>query len=148
MIESLCERAKSEIAERIETVKDHIEVLYKEMLESLRSIKENVRGEVDQMSRRAEAKCADYASFLQEMENRMANFDANRQKLEKDIYECQNYIDDLTLIEQNFNKILRKVSFEPSDWKPTETFLCQYIGKFDLKKDATKLKTNNDSDSD
>ena len=56
----------------------------------------------------------------------LKNFDQNKEQLQKDIYTCQDHIEELKRLDENFHKILRKVSFEPSDWTPD----ASYIGTF------------------
>jgi hypothetical protein len=60
------------------------------------------------------------------MEEMLKNFDQNKEQLQKDIYTCQDHIEELKRLDENFHKILRKVSFEPSDWTPD----ASYIGTF------------------
>lgn len=145
MIDNMCAKAKKEISERIEIIKAHLDVLHKELLNTLALIKENVSVEVEKLNKQAEQKCSEYKIFADNIEKMLDNFEENKEKLEIEIYECQNYIEDLDLVEQNFHKILRKVAFDPSEWDPDEAFICDYIGKFDIDGDE---KQSDDIDSD
>ena len=98
----------------------------------LAQIKKNVTEEIDRMSVVATDKCSEYERFSADMESMLADFEANRERLETEIYTCQNYIDDLSLVEQSFQRILRKVTFDQSDWSPDQSFICEYIGRFEL----------------
>lgn len=128
----MCQRAKKEVSDRVELIKAHLEVLYKELVDMLGQIKKNVVGEIDKMSKQALEKCQEYEEFANSMEKMLEDFESNRERLESEIYSCQNYLDELDLAEKSFQRILRKVTFDPSDWTPDETFLCDYIGKFKL----------------
>ena len=131
MIDKLCEKAKIDISDRVELLKAHLDTLHLELLESLASIKEKVVAEVEQLHAEVEGKCGEYASFSENMQKMLENFEENREVLEKDIYKCQDYIEDLKRLDESFHKILRKVSFEPSDWTPDESFIYTHIGKFE-----------------
>lgn len=138
MIDKLCEKAKIDISNRVETLKAHLDTLHLELLESLASIKEKVVAEIELLHVEVEGKCSEYASFSENMQKMVENFEANREVLEKDIYKCQDYIEDLKRLDETFHKILRKVSFEPSDWTPDESFIYAHIGKFEELLDLTE----------
>lgn len=116
----------------------------------LGQIKKNVVGEIDKMSKQALEKCAEYEAFATSMEKMLEDFETNRERLESEIYACQNYIDELELAEKGFQRILRRVAFDPSDWTPDERFLCDYIGKFKLDDDdkSNERKSDDDDKSD
>lgn len=142
-VEKLCSKAKQEISDRIEAVKSHLDTLHKEMLDSLAMIKKNVSIELEKMKKQADLKTQDYDVFSQKMRTMLENFEENKYSLEKEIFRCQDYIDEMQTLDQNFHKILRKISFEASDWIPDESFVCNYIGKFDLN----ELDAANGNDS-
>lgn len=144
LLDSLCDKAKREVSERVAIINAHLETLYKELLETLGQVKENVTKEIDRMGKQAEEKWVEFESFAQEMEKMLENFDANQERLETEIYACQSYIDDLDLLEEGFRRILRKVTFDESEWMPDESFVCEYIGKFKLN--DTKDESESDSD--
>ena len=144
MIEKLCEKAKEDISTRIQVLKAHLDDLHAELLESLGAIKEKVSAELDKLNDEVERKSDEYGQFSENMQKMLSNFDENRETLEKDIYKCQEYIEDLRRLDENFYKILRRVSFEPSEWTPDETFIYTHIGKFELSNN--EQEENDDED--
>jgi len=132
LIEKLCEKAKQDVHERIEAVKSHLDDLHKQMLNSLAKIKENVYNEMETLNNQIEMKTSEYEEFSKNMEKMLENFEQNKEQLEKDVYECQDFIEELSKFDEKFHLILRKVSFEPSEWLPDENFVEAYIGKFKL----------------
>jgi uncharacterized protein YoxC len=138
IIKDLCEKIKKDISDRIEAIKLHLDVLHKELLDTLAKIKENVYNELEKLSTDVETKTTEYQVFTSKMEKMLENFEENREELEKDMYECQDYIEELKRLDELFHTTLRKVSFEPSEWLPDQSFICAYIGNFELDSDAKK----------
>ena len=132
LVEKVCEKAKQDVNSRIEAVKSHLDFLHREMLNSLARIKENVYAEMENLNQQIEMKAGEYKDFAENMEKMLENFEENKEQLEKDMYECQDFIEELNKFEDKFHAILRKVSFEPSEWLPDEKFINTYIGNFKL----------------
>ncbi|CAF1140920.1 unnamed protein product [Brachionus calyciflorus] len=129
-IENLCSQAKKEVSLRIKACKDHLDVLHQQMLDQLATIKQNVMIELQKLDNTIDEKSEEYRNYITKMENMMEHFDQNREELFKEIYNCQKYIDDLTCLDDNFRKIMRKISFEPSEWVPDESFVYPSIKFF------------------
>ena len=110
--------------------------IHKELLDTLAKIKENVYNELEKLSNDVETKTTEYQVFSSKMEKMLENFEENREELEKDMYECQDYIEELKRLDELFHTTLRKVSFEPSEWLPDQSFICTYIGNFELDSDT------------
>ena len=100
--------------------------LHKELKTQLQEIKAKVYEELKKLNEDVETKTKQYKEFAGNMEEMLKNFDQNKEQLQKDIYTCQDHIEELKRLDENFHKILRKVSFEPSDWTPD----ASYIGTF------------------
>ena len=132
LIEKLCEKAKHDVYKRIEAVKSHLDDLHKQMLNSLEKIKQNVYKEMETLNEQIENKTSEYEEFSRNMEKMLENFEQNKEQLEKNMYECQDFIEELNNFDDKFHSILRKVSFEPSEWLPDDSFVETYIGKFKL----------------
>ncbi len=136
----MCDRVREEINQRVVDIKAHLDVLHSELKEQLKEIKAKVFEELKKLNEEVEKKTESYKSFAEKMENMLKNFDENKDQLQKDIYECQDHIEELKRLDENFHKILRKVSFEPSDWTPD----ISYIGTFT----CPELLESGDDDND
>lgn len=101
-------------------------------------IKENVYNELEKLSSDVESRTTEYQVFSSKMEKMLENFEENREELEKDMYDCQDYIEELKRLDELFHSTLRKVSFEPSEWLPDQSFICSYIGNFEINVDTKK----------
>jgi len=142
LIERLCEKAKQDVHERIEAVKSHLDDLHQQMLESLAKIKQNVYDEMETLGRQIDMKTSEYEEFTVNMEKMLENFEQNKEQLETNMYECQEFVEELNKFNEKFHLILRKVSFEPSEWLPDESFVNVYIGKFKLDELEEPQKEN------
>ncbi len=142
LIERLCEKAKQDVHERIEAVKSHLDDLHQQMLESLAKIKQNVYDEMETLGRQIDMKTSEYEEFTVNMEKMLENFEQNKEQLETNMYECQEFVEELNKFNEKFHLILRKVSFEPSEWLPDESFVNVYIGKFKLDELEEPQKDN------
>lgn len=78
----------------------------------------------------AEKSIVNAENFSQNLSSLLMDFEVNRELIEKNAYECQEYINDLNEMNQKFRNILRRVIFEPSDWMPDEKFIYPRIEKF------------------
>jgi DNA repair exonuclease SbcCD ATPase subunit len=140
-IDDLCAIIKRDIDLRVEQLKDQLDVLYKELSDQLGEIKTKVYDELEKINKESETKIDESQEFSNKMENMLENFDANKQQLEANIYKCQDYIDELKALDENFHRMLRKVSFDPSDWQPD----ASYIGVLNF---ADILSDNEDDELD
>ena len=149
-VEQLCAKAKSEIEVRVELLKIHIESLHKEILESLAKIKAKVINELKLLNERITVKSNESTNHMEKVKHLLADYDLNREKLEEEIYTCQNHIHELKQLDENFGKILRKVSFEPSEWLPDENFIFSNVNnnQFNLVIDSSSdFKVSSSSSS-
>ncbi len=129
------ETLRKEVATRIDEIKLHLDNMQNEMLGSIASIKKNTSEEIDKLSQEADHRTNDYELFAQQMQIKLEKFDQNRETLKQDFFECQDKIEELKRLEDGFHEILRKVSFEPSDWLPDNEFIKKYITNIDLSSD-------------
>ncbi len=118
-----------DIEARVEAIKDHLDILQKSMLIELDFTKAQMQENLIEFNREAHESIQDCQVFSTKMEQTLQDFECNRELIEKQVYECQRYIDDLNDIENKFRTILRQVSFEPSDWMPTEELIFPNIEK-------------------
>ena len=148
LIEKMCEQTKKEIGERIDAVKAHLDVLHREMLDTLAKIKVNVCSEIERLNGQIDVRTSECQVFSENMQRMLDDFEQNKDTLEKDMYECQDFVEELKKFEQKFHAILRKVTFEPSEWQPDQSFVDAYIGKFKFMalNDANLSDTNEKSD--
>ena len=126
---------KKEVATRIDEIKVHFDNMQNEMLASIAVIKTNTSEEIEKLSQEADQRTSDYEQFAQQMQSKLEKFDQNRDTLKHDLYECQDKIEELKRLEDRFHEILRKVSFEPSEWLPDNEFIKEYIINIDLSSD-------------
>jgi DNA repair exonuclease SbcCD ATPase subunit len=122
-IDDLCATIKHTIDLRVDQLKDQLEGLFKELTDQLGVIKTKVYEELDKVNKDGQAKIEESQEFSNKMEKMLENFDANKLQLESDIYKCQDYIDELKALDENFHRLLRKVSFDPSDWHPDASYI-------------------------
>ena len=122
--------------------------MHKDLLSSLSLVKDSLTNEVEDLNTQAELKTEKYESLIKNMESIVNELENKKDTAEKYMYECQDAIEDLAELEQNYHKTLRKVSFEPSEWMPDEKFICSYIGNFDIESDTTDSENySNDDDN-
>jgi len=115
-----------------------------EMLATIASIKVNTSEEVEKLSQEADHRTSDYELFAEQMQNKLEMFDQNRDTLKQDLYQCQDKIEELMRLEDRFHEILRKVSFEPSDWLPDNEFIKKNIINIDLSSDEEQGNEKNE----
>lgn len=107
-------------------------------MNNLEQIKKKVYDECEKLSSEVTKKSKEYDDFSQSVEEMLKNYEANKELLKKKIYECQDKIEELKEMDENFHKILRKVTFEPSDWVPDASYIGTFdCEEFDLSDDET-----------
>jgi hypothetical protein len=94
--------------------------------------------ELESLNQQAETTVRSSDAFREFFNKLLGEFDENKNRIELELYQCQDYVDDLTSLDEKFRRILRSVIFEPSDWLPDETFILADYKKFDLVTDQTK----------
>ena len=129
VIDKVCAKVKAQIDARVEEIKQQLESLRVELMGNLEDIKKKVYDECDKLNAEVSKKSKEYDDFSQSVEEMLKNYEANKDLLKKKIYECQDKIEELKEMDENFHKILRKVTFEPSDWVPD----ASYIGTFECE---------------
>ncbi len=134
-MENQCEKAKKDVSDRISDLKSHLDTLHKDLLNSLSLIQDSLTSEVDDLNSLAEQKTTEYDTLIQNVESIVKDLETDKDLAAKYMYECQDAIEDLTELGQNYHKTLRKVVFEPSEWVPDEKFISAYIGNFDVESD-------------
>ena len=126
--------------------------LHKELKTQLQEIKAKVYEELKKLNEDVETKTKQYKEFAGKMEEMLKNFDQNKEQLQKDIYTCQDHIEELKRLDENFHKILRKVSFEPSDWTPDAsyigTFTCPELLESDAEEEEEEEEEENEERED
>lgn len=97
--------------------------LHDDLKAQLKDIKDKVYQELEKLNKDVAERTKEYHEFSQKMEKMLEKFEENKEQLQKDIYTCQDHIEELKRLDENFHKILRKVSFEPSDWTPDARYV-------------------------
>ena len=138
LIEQVYGEIKQDITKRVAAVKDQLDTLHQELNTSLDRIKTKARVELESLNQQAETTVRSSDAFREFFNKLLGEFDENKNRIELELYQCQNYVDDLTSLDEKFRRILRSVIFEPSDWLPDETFILADYKKFDLVTDQTK----------
>ena len=131
VIKKFCDKLKADIDRRVEAIKDHLDELQKSLMQTVESIKKQVANEVSKMNEDAANKIAENESFARNMERMLTDFEANKEQVQRSMYECQDRIDSLNCLGDKFRIILRKISFEPSDWTPDELLIFPNLKKFE-----------------
>lgn len=127
-IDNECIQAKKEITEKINQQKDICEGLHLKMRDQLSLIQNNLEIELKKLSENMKKKSLEFEIFSAKMEESFD--DLNEEDLISKIFKCQNSIDNMKALEDNFFKILKKISFEPSQFRPNENFIFPSYKKF------------------
>lgn len=109
-------------------------ILQKELLDSLKVIKEKATLEYNKSNKEANAKGDDYEKFSLDMKKMLEDFKSHKEKVDLDIYKCQLYINDLEHFDDKFRYLYRKIKFDSSDWKPDESFILPCFEIFNKSK--------------
>lgn len=133
LVERLCEQAKGEIAERVEVVKAQLDTYQQDMSESLNRIKLKAQVELKALNEQAGEAVDEANIFVASFNKMLEEFEENKSQIEVDIWQCQEYIDRLQFLDEKFRRILRRIIFEPSEWKPDESFILADHERFELK---------------
>lgn len=133
-IDSICDNIKKKIEERVNEIKDQLEKLHQEMLDNLETIKNKVYLELGKYNEQVSLKCSEYEEFTEKMESMLSNYENNKEELQKSIYDCQSKIEDLNKLDETFKKLLRRITFEPSEWLPDVSYIGTFEG-FDFDSD-------------
>lgn len=136
IVERLCEQVKGEIAERVEVVKAQLDTYQQDMSESLNRIKLKAQVELEALNKQAGEAVGEANIFGASFNKMLEEFEENKSQIEVDIWQCQVYIDRLQFLDEKFRRILRRIIFEPSEWKPDESFILADHKRFEVKSDA------------
>ena len=120
---------KSDVSKRVQSVKDHLDILHKQLNDSLESIKVRTKMDLTSLNNQSEKTLQDSQKFTDTLTDKLQEFEKNKASIEKDVYECQDYIDSLNASAEKFRVIMRQIVFEPSNWMPDEKFLFPGIDK-------------------
>lgn len=126
-VEFECTRTKQEITEKIREHKEKIEIVHLKMIEKLELIQENLVLHLNSLATKIAKKNSDYESLSKKIDDSIDEIDENQ--LISEIYKFQELIDQMENLEETFQNIFKKFSFESSLWKPNEDFIHPALNK-------------------
>lgn len=121
-------RLKQEIKEKLSDHKEKIELVHLKMIEKLELIQENLIIQLNNLIKKIDKKNSEYETLSEKIADSIDDIDESQ--LIKEVYKFQDLIDQMKNLEETFQNIFKKLSFEPSLWRPTEDFIHPSLNKF------------------
>jgi hypothetical protein len=128
------------VSARVQVIKDHLDRLQKDLLQSLETIKSNTHNVLVSMNSEAKLAIEKSESVAENMRKMLEDLEANREQLISEMYECQEHANGLIELTEKFRLVLRKNIFEPSKWLPDEKFIYPHFDHFKLDEKPSASK--------
>ncbi len=133
ILEKIADQVKQDVSTRIKVIKDHLEKLQKDFLQTLESIQLNTQNALVAMNAEAKKALEKNDSISENIYKMLKDLDVNKKQLIKEIYDCQEYTYCLNELIEKFRIVMRKNIFEPSKWLPDEKYIYPYFDVFQLE---------------
>jgi hypothetical protein len=106
-----------------ESLKQHLDKMRENIIDKIILSKRELSAELSVLRKDFKYYLADYESQIDQIKKIT---DTSKETLENYLLNCQNSIKSLEILKSKFNTVFEKISYEPNDWLPDESFICNF----------------------